>query len=83
MSPLRDNQVRAVWGGVVSVDGRGTELRRKGHVARFRWGSVLLDALAPREAIVCAPGLLDDRYGEQEYVVDRRRLKAITVIERF
>jgi hypothetical protein len=32
---------------------------------------------------VCAPGLLDDRYGEQEYVVDRRLLKAITVIERF
>jgi hypothetical protein len=29
------------------------------------------------------PGLLDDRYGEQEYVVDRRLLKAITVIERF
>jgi hypothetical protein len=46
-------------------------------------GSVLLEAFAPREAIVCAPGLLDDRYGEQEYVVDRRLLKAITVIERF
>src|ERR1700730_10287262 len=46
-------------------------------------GSVLLEAFAPREAIVCAPGLLHDRYGEQEYVVDRRLLTTITVIERF
>jgi hypothetical protein len=49
----------------------------------FDGGSVLLEAFAPREAIVCAPGLLDDRYGEQEYIVDRRLLTAITVIECF
>jgi len=49
----------------------------------FDGGSVLLEAFAAREAIVCAPGLLDDRYGEQEYIVDRRLLTAITVIERF
>ena len=49
----------------------------------FDGGSVLLEAFAAREAIVCAPGLLDDRYREQEYIVDRRLLTAITVIERF
>jgi hypothetical protein len=34
---------------------------------------VLLQASAPTEAIVCAPGLMNDRYAEQEYVVDRLR----------
>jgi hypothetical protein len=27
--------------------------------------------------------LLDNRYGEQEYIVDRRRLRAVTMLERF
>ena len=27
--------------------------------------------------------LLDNRYGEQEYIVDWRRLRAVTVLERF
>jgi hypothetical protein len=38
---------------------------------------------APKEAIICAPGLINDRYGEQEYLVDRRRLTSIRVVERF
>lgn len=46
-------------------------------------GSVLLEAYAPPEAIICAPHLIDDRYGEQEYVVDRRYLKRVAVLERF
>jgi hypothetical protein len=46
-------------------------------------GSVLLQAFAPAAAIICAPGLIDDRYEEQEYVVDRRRLTDVRVIERF
>jgi hypothetical protein len=46
-------------------------------------GSVLLETLAPAEAIICAPALLDDRYGEKEYIVDRRRLTFVNVIDRF
>jgi hypothetical protein len=58
------------------------------HYARGDWqetkgGSVLLQAYAPNEAFICAPGLINNRYGEQEYLVDRRRLTNIRVVERF
>lgn len=46
-------------------------------------GTVLLQAHALPDAIVCAPALLDDRYGEEEFVVDRRRLRDVKVLERF
>ena len=46
-------------------------------------GSVLLEAYAPLEAIICAPALIDDRYGESEYIVDRRKLPSGRVVERF
>jgi len=56
--------------------------------ARDTWqttqgGSVLLEAHAPTDAIICAPALVNDGYGEEEYIVDRRRLGAVRVIERF
>jgi hypothetical protein len=46
-------------------------------------GSVVLETLAPPDAILCAPGLHDDRYGENEYLIDRRRLGRVTVLQRF
>ena len=46
-------------------------------------GSALLRTVAPTEAIICAPGLIDNRYAEQEYLVDRRRLGAVEVLERY
>jgi hypothetical protein len=46
-------------------------------------GSALLETLAPPDAIICAPALLDDRYAEKEYIVDRRRLTSVKAIERF
>lgn len=45
--------------------------------------SVLLETDAPSNAIICAPGEHDDRFAEAEYIVDRRRLKSIKVIDRF
>ena len=48
-----------------------------------RGGSVLLETYAPADVIICAPALLDDRYAEEEYIIDRRRLRAVRVIERF
>jgi hypothetical protein len=46
-------------------------------------GSVLLQTLAPPDAIICAPHRLNNRYGEDEYLVDRRRLGLVTVLRRF
>lgn len=46
-------------------------------------GSVLLETMAPADAIVCAPGLIDDRYAEQEIIVEPRRLGKVKVVERF
>ena len=46
-------------------------------------GSVLIETLAPAKAIICAPAEVDDRYGELEVLVDRKRLRAVNVLERF
>jgi hypothetical protein len=46
-------------------------------------GSVLLQTRAPPSAIICAPHLLDKGYGEHEYLVDRRRLGRVTVLQLF
>jgi hypothetical protein len=45
--------------------------------------SVVLETIAPADAIVCAPGQIDDRYREQEIVVEPRRLGKVNVVERF
>ena len=49
----------------------------------FKGGSVLLRATVPASAVICAPGLHDDRYDEAEYLVDRRLLRLVALIERF
>jgi hypothetical protein len=46
-------------------------------------GTVLIETVAPANAIICAPAHVNNRYGEQEYLVDRRRLRSVKVIERF
>jgi hypothetical protein len=46
-------------------------------------GSVLLKTTASAQAIISAPAQGEDRYGEQEYLLDRRRLERVEVIERF
>jgi hypothetical protein len=46
-------------------------------------GSVLLETLSPPDAIICAPALLNDRYAENEFIVDRRRLLTVKVVDRF
>jgi hypothetical protein len=55
-----------------------------GHWRTFNGGSVVISTLAPREAIISVPGLEHERFeAENEYLVDRRRLKAVDVLERF
>ncbi|WP_050898697.1 hypothetical protein [Nitrospirillum viridazoti] len=46
-------------------------------------GSVLLETFAPPDAIICSPAMLGDDMEEAEYLVDRRRLTGVRVIERF
>jgi hypothetical protein len=46
-------------------------------------GSVLLEATAPADAIICEVSNADDSYGEHEIIVDRRRLRTVKVIKRF
>jgi hypothetical protein len=45
----------------------------------LRW---LLETAAPPEAIICAPAMFGDRYTEEEYVVDRRRIKVVQRLSR-
>ena len=46
-------------------------------------GFVLLKTEAPAQAVICSPMIVNDGYGEQEYLVDRRRLSRVDVVERF
>jgi hypothetical protein len=48
----------------------------------FTGGSVVVVTDAPAEAIICAPALLGDDYGEEEFIVDRRRLRSVRVVTR-
>jgi hypothetical protein len=48
-----------------------------------RGGASCLQADVPPEAIICAPALLADGYGEEEYVVDRRHLRSVAVLRRY
>jgi hypothetical protein len=49
----------------------------------FKGGSVLVEADVPPGAVICAPCLIDDRLEEREYIVDRRWLGTVRVVERF
>jgi hypothetical protein len=53
--------------------------RAQGHVS----GGVLLETMAPPEAIICAVPRNSDRYGEHEYLVDRRKLGQVKVLARY
>lgn len=50
---------------------------------RYEGGSVLLQVDAPPSAIVFSPGMQHDMHGEDEFVLDRRFLSTVTVVERF
>jgi hypothetical protein len=53
-----------------------------GPYREFEGGSVLLEADVSADAIICAPATLGDDYGEEEFIVDRRKLKSVRVLER-
>ena len=55
----------------------------KGFWIHSEGGSVVIETHAPRDAIICKVPKSEDRYNEAEYVVDRRRLTTVKVVERF
>jgi hypothetical protein len=46
-------------------------------------GSVVLEVQASPDAIICALLHHDDRYGEDEYLIDRRKVTAVKVLRRY
>jgi hypothetical protein len=46
-------------------------------------GSVVLEVQANPDAIICAPFHHDNRYGEDEYLVDRRKLAGVKVLRHY
>jgi hypothetical protein len=46
-------------------------------------GSVVLRTVAEPRAVICVVGLEEDRYGEAEYLIDRRALKSVGVVRRY
>jgi len=61
----------------------GRDFAQRDHPLLSTGASVLLMTKAPARAVICAPALLNNRYGEEEYIVDRRQLHKVTVLERF
>ena len=51
--------------------------------SNYQGGTVLLQAEVPPEAIVCAPARLANGYAEDEFIVDRRRLRRVDVLKRY
>jgi hypothetical protein len=49
----------------------------------YKEGTVLLVATVPPENIICNLGRRDNRYGENEYLVDRRGLVGVRVLRRY
>lgn len=77
------NRRRRTYGPSWSADkdvARSFALNASNH---FTGGGVLLATTAEPSAIIAAPAILDDRYGEREYIVDRRFLSKVWVEERF
>jgi hypothetical protein len=49
----------------------------------YEGGTVLMETQAPVDAIISSPTHHGDAYGEAEYLVDRRHLKGVRVLERY
>jgi len=77
---LTTKEYGASW--TTSIDA-GRAYAKTGMCRTSSKGSVLLSAIAPAGAILCAPAILDDSYDEQEYIVDPERLREVQVEEEF
>jgi hypothetical protein len=78
------NRQRRTYGLSWTSNPDVAEAFAKGLYRNSMGGSVILQADVPAEAIIChvAADADHDRYDEAEYLVDRRRLGRVKVIER-
>ncbi len=77
------NRCRRTYGPSWSKRKKVAEAYAQGNWQTTIDGSVLLETLAPAEAIICALHKHENRRGEDEYVVDRRRLRQVRVVKRY
>ena len=76
------NRKRRTYGLSWTVNKGIAEAFARGIWRTFDGGSVLLKTVAPPEAIICAlPS--EVHHTEEEYLVDRRQLTGVSVLERF
>lgn len=76
------NRKRRTYGMSWTTDESIAQAFAHGYRDIYMGGTVVLKTVAPPDAIICAPAEIDNRYEEAEYVVDRRRLYDVRVIER-
>jgi hypothetical protein len=77
------NRTRRTYGLSWSSDRHVAAAFARNSADRYEGGTVVLEGVAPPEAIISAPGLLLPEKSVDEYVVDRRRLSKVSVLERF
>jgi hypothetical protein len=79
------NRRRRTYGLSWSLSEAVADSFAQGYWRTCSGGSVLLSTEAPREAILCAvhQSLGSDRYGEDKYLLDRRRLQRVEVTRRY
>lgn len=77
------NRCRRLYGQSWTARRQTADGFAQGNWRAHKGGSVVLMTRAPATAIVCAPARVDDSYAEQEYIVDRRRLGAVSVVARY
>jgi hypothetical protein len=78
------NRCRRTYGMSWSASEAVADGFARGVWQEFVGGSVLLQTLAPAEAIISAPCFLgEDECDELEYVVDRRKLGKVNVLRRY
>jgi hypothetical protein len=73
------NRRRRTYGLSWSADREVADSFAKGIWRQTQGGSVLLETVAPADAIICT----SDDFGESEFLVDRRRLHRVFVLQRY
>jgi hypothetical protein len=77
------NLQRGVYGMSWSGDKNIAREFAQGFWQMLEGGSILLEVDAPANAIISTDRSSAGNLGESEYIVDRRRLKSVRVIEQF
>lgn len=77
-----NNRRRRTYGQCWSSDIEVARCFMRNQANMSMQGGVLLETMAPANAIICAPCLISDERNEYEYVVDRQFLLTVKCLER-